>query len=120
MTQELKPIIADYYSELGSSYVKGVLRGEKLHLAENVKFKVPNEVFEGRDDVMRAISFTVPVFSCFEIHRQCFDEDSCCSILTHYTKYPCVPIPNTQFIQVKEGQIIEINMLHEGRPGTNF
>lgn len=120
MNQQLKTIISDYYSALAASYATGILQSEKLHLAENVKFKVPGEIFEGENDVIRMISFTVPVFSRMEIHRQYFDEDSCCAILTHYTKFPCVPIPNTQFIQVKEGQIIEISMLHEATAWNKF
>jgi hypothetical protein len=117
---QLKSIISEHYSELASSYITGILHGEKLHLAQQVKFKLPYEVLEGRDDVIRMISYTVPVFIRFEIHRQYFDEDSCCSILTHYTRVPCVPIPNTQFIQVKEGQIIEISLLHDTTAWNRF
>lgn len=103
-----KEIILAYYVELQKGFRTKKLDATKLHLDDNVKVIAPNERFEGKQNVEQMLINFIGIVDRFDIQKQYFDENSCCTILDCVTSTPAGTVLTTEWIKVKEGRIVEI------------
>lgn len=113
MTQELRGIIFNYYTELQNAFKTGSIDSTKLSLAENAVLTSPAEYYKGKQAILYVLHYSTFLVAHFDIHYHYFDRNSSCCIATTVTKFPKVEMATTQWIVVKKGEIVEINHLYD-------
>ena len=113
MVKDLKMIIHDYYTEVQKSFKTGKLDFSKLHFDENISVIGPNERFDGKKTVETMYSQLISIVTRFDIQRQYFDSDSCCTVMDCVTKSPPMPIATIEWILVRHGKIVEIHPVYD-------
>jgi hypothetical protein len=113
MSENVKKIISDYYNELQHAFNKGTIDFTKLHLDEKVSVIGPNEKFEGKKAVEEMYGQFIHIVSHFDIQRQYFDHESCCTVMNCVTRKPPIPIVTIEWILVRNGKIVEIHPVYD-------
>jgi hypothetical protein len=113
METGIKKIISDYYTEIQRRFKGGELDFSRLHLDENVRVIGPNERFEGKQQVEEMFSLFISMVDRYELKRQYFDHDSCCTLLNCVTRSPALSILTVEWILIKQGKIVEIHPIYD-------
>ncbi len=120
MVRELKTVVRDYYANLNRAFRTKELCPESLPLAEHANFIGINEFFEGKDRIIQLLSKTIFMIREFDIQRQYFDHESCCTVMEIITTIPDVRVSNIEWIVVKDGQVVEINTVYDARAWQQY
>jgi hypothetical protein len=113
MNAKLKGIINNYYSELQQAFKTGTIHFEKLHLDDHVKVIAPTERFEGKETVQEMFKQLITVVDHFDIQRQYYDNESCCTVMDCVTKFPPYHIATIEWILVADNKVTEIHPVYD-------
>jgi hypothetical protein len=120
MPVALRRIIKEYYDELNKAMIIKELDPEKLHLAEHVKFIGINEYFEGKKNVVSMLKKSIFLMQRFEVKKQYFDHQSCCTLHDVVTQIPHIRVPSVDRITVHDGEIVEIYIIYDAKSWEKF
>ena len=115
MTENVKKVISDYYDEMHKAFKTGTLDCSKLHLADEVAIIEQHTKVEGRKGVEEMLKGFAKIVDHFDIKRQFFDHDSCCTFLYCITKSPRLSVVTVEWIIVKNGKIVELHPVFDTR-----
>ncbi len=113
MNANVKSIAADYYSEMQRAFKSGTINFANLHLDDNIRMIGPNEKCEGKKTVEDMLKMFITMVNNFDIKRQYFDEESCCTILDCVVKSPRRAIGTVELMMIKNGKIVEMRLIYD-------
>ncbi len=120
MPRQLKTVIRNYYSAIDYAFKTKDLEPVKRCLAENANFKGIHEFFEGRESILELFSKSIFQIDFFDIQRQYFDHESCCTVMDMVMTIPDIRVANIEWVVVKDGQVVEINTVYDAKAWQKF
>lgn len=76
--------------------------------------------FTEKDAILKFMSSTISLVNKFEIRRQYFDHDSCCTVMDVITPIPDLHVNTVEWIVIRDGQIVEINAIFDVLASNRF
>lgn len=116
MSRTVEEIAKDYYISLEQAFKVGKINPVKFHFADDIRIMGPNELVEGKSQVLKMYDEKfVPMMDKFVHNHQFFDRSSVCTILDCITKKPHITIPTVEWLKIKNGLIYEIHLFYDSK-----
>lgn len=120
MLKTIKTVARDYYLALDYAFRTKDFDSLKRFLADDCKLKALSVSLIGKDAVLKFMSSTISLVNKFEIRRQYFDHDSCCTIMDLITPIPDLHVNTIEWIVFRDGQVVEINAIFDVLASNRF
>jgi ketosteroid isomerase-like protein len=106
-------VVRDYYAALHHAYRTKDFERLSRFFAEDCVVTAVNESFEGKVAALQFMTNVIALIDRFEIQRQYFDHDSCCTLMKIYTRIPNTFITNIEVIVLRDNQIVELTAIFD-------
>ncbi len=113
MSKTLKTVVRDYYTALHHAYRTKDFEHLSRFFAEDGVVTAVNESFVGKEAALQFMTNVISLVENFEIQRQYFDHDSCCTLMRINTRIPNTFITNIEVIVLRDNQIVEIKSIFD-------
>jgi hypothetical protein len=120
LSKSIKTVARDYYAALDYAFKTKDFVRLKSFLADDCKFMVLSDSFIGKEAVFQFMSRMIALINKFEIRRQYFDHDSCCTVMDVITPIPDLHVSNIEWIVIRDGQVVEINAVFDAHAMNRF
>jgi hypothetical protein len=120
VTKSIKTLARDYYAALAYAFKAKDSERLKGFLAADCKLTVLSESFIGKEAAFQFMSSMISLINRFEIRRQYFDHDSCCTVMDLITPIPDLHVSNIECIIIRDGQVVEINVVFDAQAWNRF
>lgn len=120
MLKTIKIIARDYYLALDYAFRTKDFNRLKRFLADDCKLKALSASFIGKEAILKFMSSTISLVNKFEIRRQYFDHDSCCTIMDLITPIPDLHVNTIEWIVFRDSQVVEINAIFDVLASNRF
>ena len=120
MSKSIKTVARDYYAALAYAFKTKDFDRLKSFLADDCKLMALSDSFVGKEAVFQFMSRIIVLIHKFEILRQYFDHDSCCTVMDVTTPIPDLHVSNIEWIVIRDGQVVEINAVFDAQAANRF
>ena len=120
MAKSNKILARDYYAALAYAFKTKDFERLRGFLADDCKLMALSDAFIGKEAVIQCMSRIIALFNKFEIRRQYFDHDSCCTVMDIITPIPALHVINIEWIVIRDGQVVEINAIFDVLASNRF
>jgi len=120
LLKAIKIVARDYYLALDYAFRTKDFDRLRRFLADGCKLKALSASFTGKEAILKFMSSTISLVNTFEIRRQYFDHDSCCTVMDVITPIPDLHVNTVEWIVIKEGQVVEINAIFDVQASNRF
>ncbi len=120
MLKNIKTVARDYYLALEHAFKTKDFDRLKRFLADDCTLTAMSEFFVGKAATIQFMSSIIALINKFEIRRQYFDHDSCCTVMDIITPIPDLHVSNIEWIVIKDGQVVEINVVFDVQALNRF
>ncbi len=116
---DVRTITHNYYTELGFK-TGTTLDASKLHLAEKVSIRGPDERFDGKEIIEKMFAGFIGLVSTAEIKKQYNDEQSGCAIINFVSKDGFHSVLTAEIITVNNGEIVRMQVIYDTKQWASF
>lgn len=106
-------MVRDYYAALHYAYRTKDFERLSRFFAEDCLVTAVNQSFVGKKAAVQFLTNVISLIDNFEIQRQYFDHDSCCTLMEIYTRIPNTSITNIEVIVLRDNQIVELTAIFD-------
>ena len=120
MSKTIKTVARDYYAALHYAYHTKDFGPLGNFLSDDCVVTAINQSFVGKKASLQFMTNVISLMKTFEIRRQYFDHDSCCTVMDVITPIPDLHVKNIEWIVIRDGQVVEVNAVFDAQALNRF